>query len=52
MTNTCPRCRRSFRVPEDESGEHNCPHCNYGPDDWNDVQDIKKEIGIDEEEDE
>jgi Zn ribbon nucleic-acid-binding protein len=31
----CPRCRRRFRVLEDEIGMHDCPHCGYGeqPDD-------------------
>jgi PHP family Zn ribbon phosphoesterase len=30
-TNTCPRCRRVFRVPDDEEGQHPCPGCGYEP---------------------
>lgn len=26
----CPRCRRQFRVPEDEDSGHACPRCGYG----------------------
>lgn len=26
---TCPRCKRHFRVPEDEQGDHGCPRCGY-----------------------
>ena len=28
----CPKCRKSFRVPEGEEGEHDCPRCGdvYG----------------------
>ena len=29
----CPRCKRSFRVLEDEQGMHACPSCGYGPED-------------------
>lgn len=28
---TCPKCRRHFRVLEDEDdGQHGCPSCGYG----------------------
>lgn len=27
----CPNCRRHFRVPKDEWGEHSCPYCGYDP---------------------
>ena len=30
-TCTCPRCRRVFRVPPDEEGQHPCPGCGYEP---------------------
>jgi hypothetical protein len=30
-TQTCPRCRRVFRVPPDEEGQHPCPGCGYEP---------------------
>ena len=30
-TNTCPRCRRVFRVPPGEEGQHPCPGCGYEP---------------------
>ncbi len=23
----CPKCRRRFREPEDEQGDHGCPSC-------------------------
>jgi len=26
---TCPKCRKYFREPEDEQGEHDCPSCGY-----------------------
>lgn len=25
----CPKCRHSFRVPEDEQDMHDCPSCGY-----------------------
>ena len=25
----CPRCKKSFREPEDERGQHDCPKCGY-----------------------
>lgn len=25
----CPKCRKSFRVLEDEQGMHPCPRCGY-----------------------
>lgn len=25
----CPRCRRRFRVPDDEYGDHPCPKCGW-----------------------
>jgi PHP family Zn ribbon phosphoesterase len=28
---TCPKCRKHFRVLEDEDdGQHDCPFCGYG----------------------
>lgn len=28
---TCPKCRRHFRVLEDEDdGQHGCPRCGFG----------------------
>lgn len=27
----CPRCRRTFRVLDDEVGMHDCPSCGYTP---------------------
>ena len=32
-TQRCPNCKRTFRVLEDEQGQHECPHCGYGPED-------------------
>lgn len=28
-TQTCPNCRRSFRVLADEIDMHECPNCGY-----------------------
>jgi hypothetical protein len=27
---TCPNCRKSFRVLDDERFDHGCPHCGFG----------------------
>lgn len=27
----CPQCRKHFREPEEEQGEHDCPRCGLGP---------------------
>lgn len=27
----CPYCKKHFREPEDEQGEHDCPKCGRGP---------------------
>jgi predicted RNA-binding Zn-ribbon protein involved in translation (DUF1610 family) len=27
----CPNCRKHFREPEEEQGEHPCPKCGRGP---------------------
>jgi len=37
---TCPNCKRSFREPEDERGEHDCPSCGF----------TREQAEIDEEE--
>ena len=29
----CPNCRKNFREPEGERGEHACPRCGLGPED-------------------
>jgi DNA-directed RNA polymerase subunit RPC12/RpoP len=29
MTQTCSRCKRVFRVPDDECGDHACPACSF-----------------------
>ena len=38
---TCPRCKRYFREPEDEQGEHDCPYCGCS----------REEVSEEEEED-
>ena len=25
----CPNCKRHFREPPDEQGDHDCPHCGW-----------------------
>ena len=25
----CPNCKRHFREPADEVGDHDCPRCGY-----------------------
>jgi predicted RNA-binding Zn-ribbon protein involved in translation (DUF1610 family) len=27
---TCPNCKKSFVVRDDERFDHGCPHCGYG----------------------
>jgi Zn ribbon nucleic-acid-binding protein len=39
----CPKCRRSFRVLADESGQHECPSCGYAP--WHVDEQDDDEIG-------
>lgn len=39
---TCPRCKRQYREPEGEQGEHCCPRCGLGPGDF-----ICPECGLD-----
>ncbi len=53
VTQTCPKCKRTFRVLVDEVGLHYCPRC--GPVPWddlpdeNDEQDIGDGTGLSEE---
>lgn len=45
-TNTCPRCKRTFRVLDDESGDHAFPFCGWEPtseDDYEDDTDFGEE---------
>jgi hypothetical protein len=30
----CPNCKRHFREPADEQGDHPCPHCGMSPERW------------------
>jgi rRNA maturation endonuclease Nob1 len=39
----CPKCRRSFRVLADESGQHECPSCGYAP--WHVDEQDEDDIG-------
>ncbi len=39
-TNTCPRCKLTFRVLADESGEHECPRCHWTPEEAQDEEEM------------
>jgi len=40
----CPNCRKHFKEPVDEEGEHDCPYCGYSHEDA--LQDsLKEEYG-------
>jgi len=33
MMALCPNCRKPYREPPDEQGDHGCPHCGAWPED-------------------
>jgi len=37
---TCPKCKKRFKVLADEYGSHQCPKCGYHPADYDVIEEV------------